>query len=517
MNPGFRISVRLYRSLAAFVVLAAAGQSYAQSAAGSVEGRVQNAVTGDFLNNARVAVKGSPIVVFTDVDGKFRLNAVPAGAATVQVTYTGLDSQEQMVQVTPAGITRHDFGLTSKARYGAAETVVLDPLTVAATREMNAAALAINEQRYAPNIKNVIAADAFGDVSEGNVGEFIKRLPGVTINEAAGDAYSISLRGFAPEFTPITVDGNTVPSASFSATSVSRGSNLEQVSMSNVSRLEVVKSPIPSVSADSLGGSVNLISKSAFEREPRLVLAADDADQDWATQPDERTEIYDMAVYPHAAGYLGFPAVLRNQPQVITPELRAAGAVAADGPLDIQLATSEDGDTWRRSWPRVAVIPRGAPGTFDGGAILSVACTPVHTEKETWLYYTAISATHGAPVPPKTITIGRAEWRRHGFVSADAGPQGGEIETKPLRFGSPSLVCNADASLGELRVALIEVDGRAIPGRGFAECTPLRADETRWIVKWGGRDAVPTDRPLRVSLQMKNVRLFSLECGPAAR
>jgi hypothetical protein len=251
--------------------------------------------------------------------------------------------------------------------------------------------------------------------------------------------------------------------------------------------------------------------------EPRLVLAADDADQDWATQPDERTEIYDMAVYPHAAGYLGFPAVFRNKPQVVTPELRAAGAVAADGPLDIQLATSEDGDTWRRSWPRLAVISRGAPGTYDGGAILGVACAPVHTPTETWVYYSAISATHGAPVPPKTMTIGRAEWRRHGFVSADAGPQGGAIETKPLRFKAPSLVCNADARLGELRVALLEADGRVIPGRGFAECTPLNADETRWVVKWSGKDGVPTDRPVRVAIQMRNARLFSLESGLPAR
>jgi hypothetical protein len=250
--------------------------------------------------------------------------------------------------------------------------------------------------------------------------------------------------------------------------------------------------------------------------DPILVLAADEADQEWATQPDERTEIYDMAVYPHAAGYLGFPAVFRNRPQDVTPELKAAGAVAADGPLDIQLAMSEDGAKWRRSWPRVAMIPRGAPGTFDGGAILGVSCAPIHTPDETWVYYSAIRATHGAPVPPKTMTIGRAEWRRHGFVSVDAGPQGGGIETKPLRFGAPSLVLNADARHGELRVALLEADGRPVPGRGFKECAPLTADQTRWVAQWDGETAIPTNRALRVAVQMTNVRLFSLECGDAS-
>lgn len=245
--------------------------------------------------------------------------------------------------------------------------------------------------------------------------------------------------------------------------------------------------------------------------EPRLVLAADAADQDWAMQPGERAEIYDMAVYTHAAGYLGFPAVFRNKPQVVTPAMKAAGAVAADGPLDIQLATSADGADWRRSWPRVAMIPRGAPGSFDGGGILGVACAPVHTANETWVYYSAINATHGAPVPPKRMTIGRAEWRRHGFVSADAGPQGGEIETKPVYVGSGGLEVNVDASRGEARVALLAADGAPLPGYEFEACEPLSRDAVNWRPRWGGRPAFPAGKPVRVGVRITNARLFSIE------
>lgn len=251
--------------------------------------------------------------------------------------------------------------------------------------------------------------------------------------------------------------------------------------------------------------------------EPVLALAADAADQEWTTVPGEQTEIYDMAVYPHAAGYLGFPAVFRTHRQEVTEALKAAGAVAADGPLDIQLALSADGEQWRRSWPRVAIIPRGPPGTFDGGAILGVSCAPVHVGDETWVYYSAISATHGAPVPPKTMTIGRAEWRRHGFVSADAGPQGGEIETRPLHCGAPELFVNAEATRGELRVALLEADGRPIAGRALADAEPLRADRTRWRAAWHDGTTVPVDRPVRVVLQLRNTRLFSVESPAPGR
>src|SRR5262249_51493180 len=136
-----------------------------------------------------------------------------------------------------------------------------------------------------------------------------------------------------------------------------------------------------------------------------------------------------------------------------------AGQSGADGSIDIQVATSTDGEKWQRPTPRLNMIPRGAPGTFDGGVILGVSSNTVDVADETWIYYTAINTGHGAPIPPKRITIGRAEWRRHGFASLDAGAEGGRIETTPLRFASPELVLNANAAGGEVRVTLLETDG----------------------------------------------------------
>ena len=50
-------------------------------ATGTIEGRVKNAVSGDYLNNARVSLKGTEFVALTDESGTFRLAGVPAGAA----------------------------------------------------------------------------------------------------------------------------------------------------------------------------------------------------------------------------------------------------------------------------------------------------------------------------------------------------------------------------------------------------------------------------------------------------
>lgn len=245
----------------------------AQPATGIVEGRVQNPATGDYLNNARVSVAGTNLVAFTDVTGAYRLAGVPAGAVTIHVSYTDLGEETATVRVAPDAKVRQDFTLTRRAgRAVDPVPVQLSEFVVAATRETNAAVIAINEQRYAPNIKTVVAADAFGDVTEGNIGEFLKFLPGVyTSFNSVGDANNISLRGFPGAATPVTIDGNRMASAASSG--ASRIFELEQVSIANVGRVEVVKSPLPSMPADSLGGSVNLVSKSAFERtRPQLSL-----------------------------------------------------------------------------------------------------------------------------------------------------------------------------------------------------------------------------------------------------
>jgi hypothetical protein len=243
--------------------------------------------------------------------------------------------------------------------------------------------------------------------------------------------------------------------------------------------------------------------------EPELVFAPDEEDDAWAKQPNQRTEVYNMSVFPHAAGFIGLPTIFRVTAARCPKSELTPGQSPDDGPIDVQLATSADGRIWKRTQPRLTVIPRGAPGTFDGGSILGVSSTAVHVGDETWVYYTAMTTTHGGPMPPKRLTIGRAAWRRHGFVSLDAAERG-RMETKPLRLGGPSLIINADASGGELRMVLLEADGRALAGFGLEDCEPLRADATRWTARWRSGASVPKDRPVRVVVEMTSARLFSV-------
>lgn len=232
---------------------------------GAISGRVQNTALGRYLNNARIAVKGTSIVAFTDQFGEYHLNRVPVGPIVLEIFYTGLDPQQIPVQISAGQTVVQDVNLSSAALYGQnTGPVKLDAFVVSNSKETEGAALATNEQRFAANIKSVVATDTFGDVQEGNLGEFIKFLPGVAVNYGDAEALSVSLRGFSPNLTSISTDGAQSSNANY--TGSSRAPYLSQTSINNISRVEVSKVPTPSSAADSLGGSINMISKSAFER-----------------------------------------------------------------------------------------------------------------------------------------------------------------------------------------------------------------------------------------------------------
>lgn len=246
---------------------AEAAESGTAAGGGAIIGRVLNVSTGNYLNNARVTVEGTTIEAFTNEFGEYRLTHVPAGTVTVRASFTGLTPETATLTVGGGQQATRDFNL-SRGGTGAGDTVMLGAFVIAAQKEMSGQEIAINEQRYAANLKNVVSADEFGDVAEGNIGEFLKFIPGVTIDQVGPDARNISLRGLPPEATAVMVDGAAMASAASST--ASRVFELEQVSINNVSRVEITKSPTPDSPANAVGGSVNMVSRSAFERSKPL-------------------------------------------------------------------------------------------------------------------------------------------------------------------------------------------------------------------------------------------------------
>ena len=259
---------------------------------GTISGRTTNPTTGSVVERARISVEGTTLETFSDADGFYRLSNVPAGTVQLRAFFTGFPSATASVTVNAGQTTTRDFELAPAAVDSG--TVKLDEFVVSTSREMSASALAINEQRFAPNMKNVVATDEFGDIAEGNVAEFLKFLPGVNIDYAGGNAREVSIDGVPGDYVPVTIDGFSLASAvGGGAGGTNRSVGLDQVSINNLSRVEVNFSPTPETQGTALAGSVNMVPRSSFERSKPVFnfstyfMMRDNA-KDWSPTPAPR-------------------------------------------------------------------------------------------------------------------------------------------------------------------------------------------------------------------------------------
>ena len=262
----FTNSLCLRLSLAVLGLTLLIRPASAQANVGTLEGRVLNTRNGDFLEKARITVESTPFETFTDNTGQYRFVGLPAGEVRVKAFHTGLLPLTRTVIVIGGQVVQNDFNLADADMKAApiGSTVKLDQFVVSTSKEMDGAAIAINEQRFAANMMNVVSADEFGHVAEGNVGEFLKFIPGISMDYGGGDARTISLGGAPSNNVPVTIGGFSLSSAASSGTS--RTVELEQVSINNISRIEIYHSPTPESPGSALAGGVNMVPRGAFER-----------------------------------------------------------------------------------------------------------------------------------------------------------------------------------------------------------------------------------------------------------
>ncbi|MBI5690741.1 MAG: TonB-dependent receptor [Verrucomicrobia bacterium] len=240
--------------------------------ADDIRGTVRNDRTGAYLAGAEISLVEHPAVaVVSERDGSFLLKPVPPGTHRIRVFYTGLDAVERVVTVGTAAAAVVDVALAS-------EVYRLEQFVVAGEREGNAAALM--SQRAAPNVVNVVSMDAYGNVADGNIGNFLQNLPGIAANKEGGDIVGVGLRGTPPELNAVTVDGtrSAYPVIGY-APQGDRAMAIDQIPSEAIKEIEVTKGNRPENPADSLGGSVNLVTKSAFDYRSRVVTYRAGANQ----------------------------------------------------------------------------------------------------------------------------------------------------------------------------------------------------------------------------------------------
>jgi iron complex outermembrane receptor protein len=296
------------------------------AAVGSITGTVVDTATTGYLEGAEVQIAGTTLSTVTDRNGRFELRNVPPGGRQIVVTYPGLPRASVSVDVT-AGQT-----VETTARLGS-EIVQLSAFRVGGAIEGMAKAIAL--QKVASESRIVAASDQFGDILNGNVADYLKFLPGIGVDYSADDARALSLRGLNPSLTSVTMDNSPIASASSGGNE--RRFEFEQISVSNIETIEVFKTLTPDKPATNAGGSVNLVTKSAFDRRDTLVryrfYAAVparrhlDSLRDKSPKTGERTSMWrpnaELDVTTRLNENLGFYFGVRNYENIRTMERSA--------------------------------------------------------------------------------------------------------------------------------------------------------------------------------------------------
>lgn len=253
-----RRAARVLTAAAVFclVLLLGVPASAETAPTGTIVGQVLDGSTGKYLEGADVVVTGTELRALTQRDGSFVLTSVPAGPQVLSISYVGLETKDIPLAVEAGQSIPVAVRLTS-------DIIQLATYNVTTSREGMAQAVTL--QRLSVQTKLVAAADQFGPVLEGNVGEYLKFMPGVTIDYNVNDARGVSLRGLSTAFTIVAVDGT--PMAGGSSTDDTRRFEFEQIAMNNVETTELYKTVTADIPATATGGFVNFVTKSAFDTE----------------------------------------------------------------------------------------------------------------------------------------------------------------------------------------------------------------------------------------------------------
>lgn len=221
---------------------------------GTISGRVTDGSTKLPLGGVRVTVAGSPLEAYTTRDGRYVLINVPAGEQTLTFSYVGYPAAAKTVEVDADRTTDGSFAF-------GADVVELDRFVIEGS--IVGTARAINEQRAASTLTNIVAADEIGRFPDQNAAESLQRVPGVSLYRDQGEGRFVIVRGMNYTLGNVTLDGAKVASPEVGE----RGIALDVVPVDTLAAIEVAKVPTPDMDGEGLGGTVNIKTKSPFDHD----------------------------------------------------------------------------------------------------------------------------------------------------------------------------------------------------------------------------------------------------------
>ena len=242
------------KTILIFICLCLGSLSYA----GTIKGKIRDAATGEPMTGATVTLAHTHYTTTVQLDGSFIFRHIPAGKYQVIASTVGYE-QPSEVDVEIASdddVKEVGFAMRVSARF-------LENAFVTAGTDGRTEKGALRLEQRADVVQNVMSARTIELSPDITVANAIQRVSGVSIQrDNSGDGRYAIIRGMDQRYNNTLVNGIKIPSPDDKYRFIPM--NIFPSEM--VDRLEVIKALTPDMEGDAIGGTMNLVMKSAPDK-----------------------------------------------------------------------------------------------------------------------------------------------------------------------------------------------------------------------------------------------------------
>lgn len=221
----------------------------AQAQRGSIAGTITDP-NGAVLRGAQVSLETR--IASTDQQGRFFFTGLEAGSYTISVSYIGFEKLTKTVTVNSGSSTDLNLQLNVASQK---QNVLVTAGSASAEVE------AVNEERAADNLIQVMPTQILTNLPDRNLGDAISRMASVALTRNEGQDNFVGARGGEPRLTNTTVDGFNMPSQDPGI----REFDFFSVPPGIVGSVQLSKTLSANMDGDGIGGSINLVTKTASD------------------------------------------------------------------------------------------------------------------------------------------------------------------------------------------------------------------------------------------------------------
>jgi iron complex outermembrane receptor protein len=127
----------------------------------------------------------------------------------------------------------------------------------------------MDERRNSVAGKQVYGREELDRNGDSNLGDVLKRLPGVTLGGRPGRGGDVRMRGMGSGYTQILVNGERPPA----------GFSMESLAPDQVERIEIMRGPVAEHSTRAIAGTINIILRDGYQQRDNQLKLTDSIEQ----------------------------------------------------------------------------------------------------------------------------------------------------------------------------------------------------------------------------------------------